>query len=940
MVTYILEHAKEDMRERLRRYLFECQPGFFIGNVSAGIRDRLWAEICNSYYISATMIYPAATEQGFAVKITGVPSRKITNLDGINCVTVRPTLTVDEFVAKSPIVINEKTFYKTLRTHLYETAEMCRMQCTKGLLVPFIECVSIITGAKKEDIINCFCFLCAVHDLGKLHPLFQLHVENDGIMLQNMFSSVFTDTSKNIRHEQYSHKLLRKWMRKKSIVMNDELSKCVRLHHQGHDPQTLKPYEKEDMIEEIAEHLCDEMYERYAFPVDIFDTDEHEYGCNGFFSLVTTVIILCDWAASGKYTYLPVNAPAEHTDMTKYIDILDMQILTFMKKNDMLYIPLQERFKAFKKPEDLLKTLGISSPTPLQKKICAMITANPTKAHFILIEASCGSGKTEAGEIAALFSSLRKAGFYFALPTSVSSDAMQARVQALCNGAANAFKIPSYNSNAWLSEAALSLDNMHWARPSRQKLFYPIAVGTIDQLLASVQNVKYGLLRLLALSGKVLILDELHAYDTYMNHNLEKLLSYCGWLGITVVALSATLPKKTKQAMIGAYANTRNYNQWDIKTDYPLVTDLTREIGTERCSLEQYSCNDAFEKSYNYEIYDLPDTDRKKYVTGKLVNAIRDGGCCAIVCNTVKDADELHTYIKEHKEHDIEVYLVRGLSTIAKRDEFTRELQKKFGKYSREENRPYKAIVISTQIIEQSLDVDFDYLFTYMCPIDLLIQRTGRCRRHHYYTSEQPAIGIFAKSSYKAEKIYNPSVLETTEKILREKKDKNIRTPQDIRILIDTVYDLSEEDLKKEIKAKLQAERREIEAPDIDTFQYAEAVIKAGRNMMKMPVTRLSEGESVNLAIVDPATFELLRSDASQISIDKAKHIMRNNTIMNFSLFRIDKYSFDKDDVIEAGRIKGFMAGTQIYKASEDGWVYGDEYRMTIENGFWKGEKL
>ena len=231
-------------------------------------------------------------------------------------------------------------------------------------------------------------------------------------------------------------------------------------------------------------------------------------------------------------------------------------------------------------------------------------------------------------------------------------------------------------------------------------------------------------MRLFGLSHKVIIFDEVHAYDTYMSELFQRLLGWLGKLGTSVVLLSATLPGRTRQALVEAYAG--HSAPAVAAAPYPAITwtsgdmiDIValpaiepRIITLEWCGREPQEIVDALQE------------------------ALQLGGCAAVICNTVARAQVIYRALQEAQlvpEDDLALFHARF--PFAWREAIEQRVLARFGKG---DGRPFKSIVVATQVIEQSLDLDFDFMITDLAPIDLLIQRAGRLHRHPRDTRPAP----------------------------------------------------------------------------------------------------------------------------------------------------------------------------------------------------------
>ena len=302
---------------------------------------------------------------------------------------------------------------------------------------------------------------------------------------------------------------------------------------------------------------------------------------------------------------------------------------------------------------------------------------------------------------------------------------------------------------------------------------------------------KHVMLLHLGLSQKVVIVDECHAYDAYMNQYLDRALAWLHEYKVPVVLLSATLPSDRRKGLIEAYLNDKKNALSFLEVEYPRLTY------TDGC--------EVFTKA-------LPREDKKKTVKmtcgdediaiEKIKDAVYAGACVGIICNTVVRAQ----YFAEIFNNMIEakVILYHAQYIIPDRIEREEMLKKTIGKDSTAKMRN-GVVVIGTQVLEQSLDIDFDILITDLCPMDLLLQRIGRLQRHSrtdrpcgYETAECIVLGAdeFDRSS---EQIYTKWLLLQTRKLL----PSCITLPDDIDSLVYKTYQITQADGEEE-KAALK----------------------------------------------------------------------------------------------------------------------------------------
>ncbi|MFA9218041.1 MAG: CRISPR-associated helicase Cas3', partial [Sphingomonadaceae bacterium] len=238
----------------------------------------------------------------------------------------------------------------------------------------------------------------------------------------------------------------------------------------------------------------------------------------------------------------------------------------------------------------------IVEASPLQA--WAQQVALPFEPQIYLLEDVTGAGKTEAALLLAyrLMAQGLAQGFFIGLPTMATANAMYGRVagvyQELFDGRASltlghGFKdlvdafaasvLPadvSEHDVAQLDDTASARCTAWLADHNKRVLLAPGGVGTVDQALLAVLHSKHQSLRLLGLFNKVLIVDEVHACDAYMEGVLAELLRFHASMGGSVILLSATLPNRMKSRLLGAYAQGRQSHLTSVSLNsaYPLAT--------------------------------------------------------------------------------------------------------------------------------------------------------------------------------------------------------------------------------------------------------------------------------------------------------------------------------------------------------------------------------
>jgi CRISPR-associated endonuclease/helicase Cas3 len=441
----------------------------------------------------------------------------------------------------------------------------------------------------------------------------------------------------------------------------------------------------------------------------------------------------------------------------------------------------------------------------------------------ILIEAPMGEGKTEAALLLAdrLAAAVAQRGFYFGLPTQATSNQLFARV---CDFLENRYRNTTAVSailahgHADLSPEFLSLLEKgrlfselysvgeeategvfasSWFVQSKRGLLTPFGVGTIDQALMASLITKHVFVRLFGLAGKVLVIDEVHAYDAYMSTLLERLIEWLGALRCSVVLLSATLPAARKNALLRAWAEGatgKPGSQIEIKDQrYPRVS-LARACGTTdsfALPVSNRSCRSLGLRWLDRDV-----------LAAALVDLLSGGGCAAVICNTVSQAQETYCDLRLVFEQQPsvdrpELGLFHARFVLEDRQRIEKAVFGRFGPGGAA--RPGKAVLVATQVVEQSLDLDFDLMVSELAPVDLLLQRSGRLHRHQRDARpkrlEDPCLWVIDPRyddkglpdfGRRSGRVYQPYILLRTWMELRHRSA--IRSPDDVEELIEGVY--------------------------------------------------------------------------------------------------------------------------------------------------------
>ena len=463
-------------------------------------------------------------------------------------------------------------------------------------------------------------------------------------------------------------------------------------------------------------------------------------------------LVLCDWIGSDR-DFFPFHESIP--SLESYWEHALSRAAEALQAKGVLATP-PSQVRGF---DGLFHELAAAGATPRPAQQWASDWApEPNTGHLVIIEDETGSGKTEAAWLAthALLRAGCAEGVYIALPTTATADAMFARVAevyprmfaasatpslALAHGRAavhRGFRELVVRAQGIPDDTRLDEDApseamcAQWLADDRRlAMVAQVGVGTIDQALLSVLPVRYQALRLFGLARHVLVIDEVHASDAYVHQLVQALITFHTAQGGSVVLLSATLPKQMRLELLAAARTGMGGPPIEarelVQAHFPLITSLTRD------QLREDPIPSAREEPLRTGISLLEvasaDEALMRGVALLAEDEVLAQRCACWIRNTVADAAEAAAALRAQLGPSREVILFHARMTGAERGAIEREVLRRTGKESTPAQRA-GLIVVATQVIEQSLDLDFDVMLTDLAPIDLLIQRMGRLRRH------------------------------------------------------------------------------------------------------------------------------------------------------------------------------------------------------------------
>ncbi|MBB4933311.1 CRISPR-associated helicase Cas3/CRISPR-associated endonuclease Cas3-HD [Lipingzhangella halophila] len=479
--------------------------------------------------------------------------------------------------------------------------------------------------------------------------------------------------------------------------------------------------------------------------------------------LLSALVIMADWVASNR-DFFPHAPDASLTDPARAGDAwAALSLPTPWDAED----PDPELAGLFASRFSLPAGAAIR---PVQKATVEMAHEMAT-AGMLIVEAPMGEGKTEAALAATEILAARSGagGCFVALPTMATSNAMFSRLMAWLRrlpahrddpesvylahskSALNAdyARLPrtgrraaadidrdgadnNRNPRARERAAPSGLVAHHWLRGRKRGMLSSFAAGTVDQLLFAGLKSRHLVLRHLAVAGKVVVIDEVHAYDVYMGTYLDRVLAWLGAYGVPVVVLSATLPAQRRRELAEAYTGRRGGELARVAEadGYPLLTAAGR--GQEPV----LAAPAASGRRTDVRVERM--NDDPAALAERLSDELRDGGCAVVVRNTVRRVHETASHLRRHFDEagdGIGVTVAHARFLDADRVENDTDLLARFGPPDKVAelggHRPTEGhVVVASQVVEQSLDIDFDLMVTDLAPVDLLLQRMGRLHRH------------------------------------------------------------------------------------------------------------------------------------------------------------------------------------------------------------------
>lgn len=619
--------------------------------------------------------------------------------------------------------------------HSIDVAAVAEVLLRGGLPPGLVGRMAGAMGLDEEDAAAWLCLLVALHDIGKISPGFQNKWEPGASRLRQAGLDVQPPADAAPHGVISVIEVSRLLIERHGFDMETatRVARAVGAHHgefptDGEANRSRTPRELGRSLgwARARASLLD-YAERFA---EIAGrpraTLPHDHA---FFVLLAGLTSVADWIGSMAEVFEYVPSPAS------------FEAYATLARQRAAQAVARVGWRGFRAPAARgFEALFGRAPWPLHTAIEGLV-CDLRGPSLVLIEAPMGEGKTEAALLLseALGAQVGHGGMFIGLPTQATSNQMLGRVRRFLDAA-----YPDKRKNLHLCHGDAALSDAYqelraraiyggrrgaadavvaeeWFAKSKRSLLAPFAVGTIDQALLGVLRVRHGFVRLFGVGPKTVILDEIHAYDTYTSTLVDRLVAWLGAMGASVVLLSATLPARRRAEIVKAFGGR---SAAPAAAVYPRVTWVTRggvgvrSIGCRRPSLE-------------VRIEGVgPD---RGDVALALSAAIQGGGCAAWICNTVDRAQKAFVALRSLREAGridpgTGLHLLHARMPFEDRQDREQAAEALFGPAGH--GRPARAVLVGTQVLEQSLDLDFDVMVSDLAPIDLLLQRSGRLHRH------------------------------------------------------------------------------------------------------------------------------------------------------------------------------------------------------------------
>lgn len=598
-------------------------------------------------------------------------------------------------------------------------------------------------------------------------------------------------------------------------------------------------------------------------------------------------------------------------------------------------------------PSDKMRT-GLSfqeifsyEPRPLQALTDEI--SSDAIPDFTLIEATMGGGKTAAA-LNLAYHGLEhgKKGILFLMPTNATTRSMS----VIFDKFVSTILPPSYHSRMLGSKNRLvrvaekghsdKASDFSYFRTGNAQFLFPFSIMTVDQAMRAVARSKNVTQLLVEMSNKVVIFDEVHNYDPYMMEYIKRLLSWLKIYHAPVIMLSATMAASQKQKLFSVYSETNSKNLPADGHEYPCITTCCKN------TFQQWlpAHHEHHSKRYHLNYKDVPDLKCVDVMVKDVLDATQKHDTIFVIRNTIKSAVDLYDALKGCVDtRDIRLVLFHSMMPEEYKIHRTNFLLNAYGKNGffgpLPDNKPKKSIVIATEVIEQSMDISCDMLFTDLAPITELLQRIGREIRFGNRMEAEVCIwgsDIRKLNEYQARSlIYHRALLDATLQCLFHKTtDQTITVPEmNVKMIEKVERKMQESDYyddycEKEEERAQNAKMRLIPSPD----QLVCGFFTAGAMSKENEKTRDSDYASVIVILLSEDLWKKYEDKKLQALAEKQKADLIYHFGVTIPGYRMKKI----EDIVTEEEIRdvGFAAGLRCYFIKSSDRVYIDQDRGLI----------
>lgn len=710
----------------------------------------------------------------------------------------------------------------SLPQHLMDAAGVAAVVYDAWVAKPLKRRLAEGLGLTDEQVRGLYVWLAGVHDVGKACLTFQIQLERRG-GYEHLVSALadagipprmsgLEKGRDKMPHGICSGVLIANWLMDQGFDRStaEWLASAADAHHgvpssvgeRDHIETILSIYSRE--WQEVHAELLDSMADATGIRPTLEELKADAKPDAAVMQLLTGLVVIADWIASNPDAFPMVVAGSQENRIRAGMQATD---LTGPWRGKVVEGDVDKQYQSsFAWPEFYRARSVQAAMVEAAKEI--------TGPALIILEAETGVGKTEAALAAAhvIANASDAQGIYFAAPTMATANGLLERTiewakNTTDSGAVSSLYLAhSKNQLAQpyqelrfrgIGEDGAAGENVvasSWMSGRRRGLLSNVVVGTVDQVLMMALRQRYSMLRHVALAGKIIIFDEVHAYDTYTSDYLETTLEWLAEYGVTVIMMSATLPPERRNALVKAFSGQ---DITEPSNAYPLIT-VASESGQRSVAPEPSPTN----LEATIEVID----DSLDALQQRIGDVLVDGGVALVICNTIARAQETYSAFKQSYPDEVELHHAGFMAW--ERSEKEDRLRAELGPDAhRGAGRPNRKIVVATQVAEQSLDIDADVLVTDIAPMDLMIQRIGRLHRHDRPEADRPqqvrepkvfVRGIESQTpspvlNSGAEAIYGAKVLLSTLLHL----PTTFKRPDDVAELVRQVYD-AEQDVPPE----------------------------------------------------------------------------------------------------------------------------------------------